>query len=53
MVVDMGGEIKSSVTKDLTYLINSDTNSTSTKNVAAKKLGIKVISEDDFLQLVK
>ena len=34
------------------YLINNDINSTSTKNTKAKELGIKIISEEDLLEMV-
>lgn len=48
-----GGSTKSSVTKDLTYLVTNDTTSGSSKNVKAQKLGIRIITEDEFLALVK
>lgn len=53
LVKDNGGQIKSSVTKDLTYLITNDTESGSSKNVKAQKLGIPVINEKEFLALVE
>lgn len=40
-----------SVTKELTYLVCADVNSTSSKAQKAKKLGVKVISEEDFWNL--
>jgi DNA ligase (NAD+) len=46
-----GGSCKSSVTKDLTYLVTNDTTSGSSKNVKAAKFGIKVIDEKEFLNL--
>lgn len=52
MVKDNGGSIKSSVTKDLSYLVTNDTSSGSSKNVKAAKLGIPVIDEKEFLQLL-
>lgn len=52
MVKDNGGSIKSSVTKDLSYLVTNDTSSGSSKNVKADKLGIPVIDEKEFLQLL-
>ncbi len=51
-VVDAGGSNKSSVGKGLTYLVINDTASTSSKAVAARKLGTVLISEDDFLKMV-
>lgn len=53
LVKKNGGSIKSSVTKDLSYLVTNDTTSGSSKNQKAAKLGIPVINEKDFLELVK
>ncbi len=53
MVKDAGGEIKSSVGKGVNYLVIADPNSTSSKAVAARKLGTKLISEEEFLEMVK
>lgn len=47
-----GYESKSGVVKGLTYLINNDINSTSSKNKKAKQLGIRIISEDEFMKIV-
>lgn len=53
LVKENGGSAKSSVTKDLTYLVTNDTTSGSSKNVKAQKLGIKIITEEQFLELIK
>ncbi len=53
LVKKNGGSVKSSVTKDLSYLVTNDTTSGSSKNQKAAKLGIPVISEKDFLELIK
>ncbi|MCR5612982.1 NAD-dependent DNA ligase LigA [Treponema sp.] len=53
LVKQNGGAAKSSVTKDLTYLVTNDKESGSSKNVKAQKLGIAIINEEEFLQLVK
>jgi len=53
MAADAGADIKGSVGKGLTYLVIADPSSTSSKAVAARKLGTKLISEEDFLDLVK
>lgn len=53
MAADVGADIKGSVGKGLTYLCIADPNSTSSKAVAARKLGTTLISEEDFLDLVK
>ena len=50
MVKDRGGEVKSSVTKKLTYLVLADT--TTTKAATARKYGTKCLSEEDFIGLV-
>jgi DNA ligase (NAD+) len=47
-----GYESKSGVSKGLTYLINNDVTSNSSKNKKAKELGIKILSEDDFIKLI-
>ena len=46
-----GGKVTGSVSKNTTYLINNDANSTSSKNVSAQKLGIPIISEEKFLEM--
>lgn len=51
-VKENGGFVKSSVTKDLSYLVTNDTKSGSSKNVKAAKLGIPIIDEQAFLNLV-
>lgn len=51
LVKDNGGSIKSSVTKDLSYLVTNDTSSGSSKNQKAAKLGIPVIDEKAFMAL--
>ena len=51
-ITDNGGTVQSSVTKTTTYLINNDVNSTSGKNKKAKELGVKIISEEDFKNLL-
>ena len=53
LVKKNGGSCKSSVTKDLSYLVTNDTTSGSSKNVKAAKLGIPVITEEEFLALIK
>lgn len=53
MAAEQGADVKSSVGKGLTYLIIADPNSTSSKAVAARKLGTTLISEEEFLDLVK
>lgn len=52
LVKKNGGSIKSSVTKDLSYLVTNDTASGSSKNEKAKKFSIPVITEEEFLALL-
>lgn len=52
MVVDNGGEV-SSVNKNLSYLVCSDLSSNSSKAVKARNLGIKMITPDEFLNMIK
>ena len=46
-----GGKVTGSVTKKTNYLINNDNTSTSAKNLTAQKLGVPVITEEDFLKI--
>ncbi|MDD3252640.1 MAG: NAD-dependent DNA ligase LigA [Lachnospiraceae bacterium] len=47
-----GGKVTGSVTAKTTYLINNDVASNSSKNKKAKELGIPILSEQDFLELI-
>lgn len=47
-----GGKAVSSVTKKTDYLISNDIGSTSSKMAKARQLGIKVITESQFLDMV-
>ena len=47
-----GGEVKSSVGKGLTYLVQADSSSTSSKTEKAAKCGTKVISEDELWRMM-
>ncbi|MCR4823640.1 MAG: NAD-dependent DNA ligase LigA [Treponema sp.] len=53
LVKKAGGSCKSSVTKDLSYLVTNDTSSGSSKNQKAAKFGIPIINEEEFLALFK
>lgn len=53
IVEKQGGVIKTSVSKGLTYLIQANPQSTSTKSQKARALGTKVIGEDEFLELAQ
>ena len=47
-----GGKVTGSVTSKTNYLINNDVNSTSSKNKKARDLGVPIISEKDFLEML-
>ena len=47
-----GGKATGSVTAKTDYLINNDVASNSSKNKKAKELGIPIISEQDFLNML-
>ncbi len=51
MVTAHGGTNLDSVTKNLTYLVTSDPNSTSGKAKKARELGIALISPEQFLEM--
>lgn len=50
-IEENGGKVIGSISSKVTYLINNDVTSTSTKNKKAKELGIKIISEEELLKL--
>ena len=47
-----GGKVTGSVTSKTNYLINNDVNSTSSKNRKARDLGVPIISEEEFLNML-
>ena len=49
-IVKHGGKVSSTISGKVNFLINNDIDSTSTKNLAAKKLGIPIITEENFLK---
>lgn len=51
-IEDNGGKIAGSVSKNTSYLINNDISSSSGKNKKAKELGIPIITENDFINLI-
>lgn len=52
-IEEHGGKVVTSISSKVNYLINNDITSTSTKNSKAKELGISIIDEDKFLELIK
>ena len=48
-----GGKVSGSISAKTSYLINNDINSTSSKNQKAKSLNIPIISEKQFLSMIR
>lgn len=48
-----GGKVSGSISSKTSYLINNDVNSSSSKNSKAKSLNIPIISEKDFIKMVR
>lgn len=48
-----GGSVAGSVSKNTSYLINNDKESASSKNKKAQQLGVQIISEEDFMAMVR
>lgn len=53
VIEQLGGKATGSVSKKTDYLINNDITSGSSKNKKAKELGVPIITEEDFLELLK
>lgn len=52
-IESLGGKASSSVSAKTSYLINNDITSTSGKNKKAKELGVPIITEEEFINMVK
>ena len=52
MAADAGADVKNTVSKGLSMLVISDPNSQSSKAVGARKLGVQLISEEDFINII-
>lgn len=53
VIESKGGKVTGNVTSKTNYLINNDTASTSSKNKKARELGIPIISEEEFLKMLR
>lgn len=51
LAISNGGQVRS-VSKELDYLVIADPNSSSSKAVKARKLGVQLIGEEDFVKMV-
>jgi DNA ligase (NAD+) len=49
----LGASVKSSVVKDLSYLVTNDPESGSAKNKKAIELGVKIVDEGNFMKLIE
>jgi len=52
-VRSLGGEIKTGVSKGLTYLVQASKNSRSNKTKKAEKYGTEILGEDEFFDLIE
>ena len=52
VIEGLNGKVSGSVSAKTSYLINNDTESSSSKNKKAKQLGIPIISEQDFINMI-
>ena len=52
-IESLGGKVANAVSSRTTYLINNDFLSNSGKNKKAKELGIKIITEEDFENMIE
>lgn len=53
IIEQAGGKVLSSVSNKTNYLLNNDNTSTSAKNLKAKELGIKIITEQDLKNMLE
>ncbi len=53
LIESLGGKVTGSVTQKTNYLINNDIHSTSSKNKKARELGVPIISEDEFVEMIE
>ncbi len=51
-IESLGGKFTSAVTSNTNYLLSNETDSNSSKFIQAKKLGVKIINEDEFNKLI-
>ena len=52
VIENAGGKVSGSVSKRTSYLINNDVSSESSKNAKAKELGIPIITEEQFKEML-
>jgi DNA ligase (NAD+) len=52
LVIENGGTVEDSVKAGLNYLVQADPSSQSSKTVKAQKLGVSILSEKDFFNMI-
>jgi DNA ligase (NAD+) len=52
IIENFGAKVSGSVSAKTSFLINNDKESTSSKNLKAQKLGVPIISEQDFVAMI-
>ena len=52
IIEEFGGEVGWSVSTKTNYLINNDAQSNSSKNKNAHILGVPIINENEFIQMI-
>lgn len=53
VIENLGGKVTGSVSSKTDYLINNDSLSSSSKNKKAKELSVKIITEEEFIQMLE
>ena len=52
-IEEYGGKVTGSISSNTSMLINNDIHSNSSKNIKAKKLSIKIVTEEEFLKTLQ
>lgn len=52
-IESLGGKVTGSISSKTDYLINNDNNSSSSKNLKAKELGISILTEEELKEICK
>ena len=53
LVISNGGKVSKSITKNTNYLVTNDTDTGTKKNLRAEELGVKIITEVEFLEMLE
>ena len=53
IIESRGGKVSGSVSTKTNYLINNEITSSSSKNKKAKELGVPIVTEEDFLRMLR